>query len=95
MSSSLSTGTPLHIRIGGFTLIELLVVITIIAVLAALLLPALQKARVRAHVAACVQNMRQLGVGWQMYADDNNGYFPQNYMEGTYNCGPPGLPYLA
>ena len=80
-------------RATAFTLIELLVVIAIILILAALLGPALATAKLKSKTASCAANMRQLGVGWQMYADDNDGYFPQNYMEGTYNAAPPGRPY--
>jgi prepilin-type processing-associated H-X9-DG protein/prepilin-type N-terminal cleavage/methylation domain-containing protein len=62
-------------RSGAFTLIELLVVFAVIAVLAALLLPALGRARHSAHRAKCVGNLRQLGLAAQMYSDDNRGMF--------------------
>jgi len=62
----------------GFTLIELLIVIAIIAILAAMILPVLEKAQEKSQETYCMNNSRQLMLGWRMYAEDSNDVLPPN-----------------
>jgi prepilin-type N-terminal cleavage/methylation domain-containing protein len=76
--------TPLK----AFTLIELLVVVAIIAILAALLLPALARSRSASQRVVCANNMRQLMLGWKMYPEDNDGFLVPNEI--GWPAGGPG-----
>jgi prepilin-type N-terminal cleavage/methylation domain-containing protein len=71
----------------AFTLIELLVVIAIIAVLMAILMPALQRVKQQARTAACMANLKQWGLMFAMYTDDNNGYFFSGQVNASWGYG--------
>src|ERR1043166_779159 len=81
-------GQPRPGERSAFTLIELLVVIAIIAILAALLLPALSKAKARACTTSCLNNTKQLTLAWEMYANDWQDKLVNNHTQGNADCGP-------
>lgn len=78
-----------------FTLIELLIVIAIIAILAAMLLPALQQARERGKSSKCVSNLKQLGMAAMLYTSDNHDYLPPAYGGYTANTSERGCTWAS
>ena len=74
----------------AFTLIELLIVIAIIAILAAILLPVLDQAKQRAWTIQCISNLRQIGVGMKVFADENGEFYPESGGDIYWNATDPG-----
>ncbi len=83
-----------HNQKGGFTLIELLVVIAIIAILAAILFPAFAKAREKARQISCASNIRQLGLGFLQYTQDNDELFPSGTQPSHVGWAAEVYPYI-
>src|SRR5580658_10021385 len=84
--------SPRRPRLRGFTLIELLIVIAIIAILAAIIFPVLSSAQKRAWTIQCVSNLRQIGVGMKIFADENGELYPESGGDiywGTVDAPPP------
>jgi prepilin-type N-terminal cleavage/methylation domain-containing protein len=83
-------------RRNGFTLIELLVVIAIIALLMAILMPALQRVKKQAQSVTCRSNLKQMGLTFTMYTEDNNGYFHQESGDSARHSWVPAMrPYYS
>ena len=80
---------PTGAKTRGLTLVELLVVLASVAIILALLLPAFARSRDRSPQFQCINNLRQLGTAFRLWADDNNGYYPMHYV------GNPNYPQLT